>query len=71
MTAEHKNPSRPSSPLNSSTVITDAGVALTLTCEVMNFNVNPNLKEVVSADVTLKPTQSASGDGMNGGGGGA
>jgi len=50
--------------------ISDAGGALTLTCEVMNFNVNQNLEEVVSADVTLKPTQSATGGGMNVGGGG-
>jgi hypothetical protein len=39
--------------------------ALVLTCEVMSFNVNQNLEEVVSADVTLKPTQSASGAGVN------
>ena len=45
--------------------ISDAGGALTLTCEVMNFNVNQNLEEVVSADVTLKPTQSSTGGGMN------
>ena len=49
--------------------ISDAGGALTLTCEVMNFNVNQNLEEVVSADVTLKPTQSSTGGGMNVGGG--
>ena len=49
--------------------ISDAGGSLTLTCEVMNFNVNQNLEEVVSADVTLKPTQSASGGGMNVGSG--
>lgn len=45
--------------------ISDAGGSLILTCEVMNFNVNQNLEEVVSADVTLKPTQSASGGGVN------
>ena len=45
--------------------ISDAGGSLVLTCEVMNFNVNQNLEEVVSADVTLKPTQSTSGGGMN------
>jgi hypothetical protein len=33
--------------------ISDAGGTLTLTCEVMNFNVNQNLEEVISADVTL------------------
>ena len=49
--------------------ISDAGGSLTLTCEVMNFNVNQNLEEVVSADVTLKPTQSSSGSGMNVGSG--
>jgi len=41
--------------------ISDAGGTLTLTCEVMTFNVN----EVISADVTLKPTQSTGGGGMN------
>ncbi len=45
--------------------ISDAGGSLILTCEVMNFNVNQNLEEVVSADVTLKPTQSVSGAGVN------
>jgi len=53
--------------------ISDAGGTLTLTCEVMSFNVNQNLEEVISADVTLKPTQSSTGTGMNvgdGGGGG-
>ncbi|WP_168565158.1 hypothetical protein [Crateriforma spongiae] len=45
--------------------ISDAGGSLSLTCEVMNFDVNQNLEEVVSADVTLKPTQSSSGGGMN------
>jgi hypothetical protein len=45
--------------------ISDAGAALTLTCEVMQFNVNQNLEEVISADVTLKPTQSATGTGIN------
>ena len=45
--------------------ISDAGGSLILTCEVMSFNVNQNLEEVVSADVTLKPTQSASGAGVN------
>ncbi len=43
----------------------DAGRNLTLTCEVMTFNVNQNLEEVISADVTLKPTQSTGGGGMN------
>jgi hypothetical protein len=56
--------------------ISDAGGTLTLTCEVMSFNVNQNLEEVISADVTLKPTQSSTGTGLNvgvvaGGGGGA
>jgi len=32
---------------------------------VMTFNVNQNLEEVISADVTLKPTQSTGGGGMN------
>ena len=45
--------------------ISDAGGSLTLTCEVMTFNVNQNLEEVVSADVTLKPTQSSTGNGIN------
>ena len=45
--------------------ISDAGGTLTLTCEVMQFNVNQNLEEVISADVTLKPTQSATGTGLN------
>ena len=45
--------------------ISDAGGTLTLTCEVMTFNVNQNLEEVISADVTLKPTQSTGGGGMN------
>jgi hypothetical protein len=31
----------------------------------MQFNVNQNLEEVISADVTLKPTQSTSGTGSN------
>lgn len=48
--------------------ISDAGGTLTLTCEVMTFNVNQNLEEVVSADVTLKPTQAATGAGINIGG---
>ena len=56
--------------------ISDAGGTLALTCEVMSFNVNQNLEEVISADVTLKPTQSSTGSGLNvgssgsGGGGG-
>ncbi|MDA9778750.1 hypothetical protein N9D38_09930 [Rubripirellula sp.] len=45
--------------------ISDAGGTLSLTCEVMQFNVNQNLEEVISADVTLKPTQSTSGTGSN------
>ena len=45
--------------------ISDAGGTLILTCEVMTFNVNQNLEEVVSADVTMKPTQSGTGAGMN------
>ena len=45
--------------------ISDAGGTLNLTCEVMTFNVNQNLEEVISADVTLKPTQSSTGNGMN------
>lgn len=57
--------------------ISDAGGTLLLTCEVMQFNVNQNLEEVIAADVTLKPTQSSTGTGLNvgtsgtGGGGGA
>jgi hypothetical protein len=39
--------------------ISDAGGSLTLTCEVMNFNVNQNLEEVVSADVSLDSPSSA------------
>jgi hypothetical protein len=31
----------------------------------MQFNVNQNLEDVISADVTLKPTQSATGSGVN------
>jgi hypothetical protein len=50
--------------------ISDAGGTLALTCEVMQFNVNQNLEEVISADVTLKPTQSSAGAGMNVGSGG-
>ncbi|MGV3483368.1 MAG: phage tail tube protein [Planctomycetaceae bacterium] len=49
--------------------ISDAGGVLSLTCEVMQFTVNQNLEEVISADVTLKPTQSTTGTGMNVGGG--
>jgi hypothetical protein len=49
--------------------ISDAGGTLLLTCEVMQFNVNQNLEEVIAADVTLKPTQSTTGSGMNIGGG--
>ena len=45
--------------------ISDAGGSLALSCEVMQFNVNQNLEEVISADGTLKPTQSASGTGLN------
>ncbi len=45
--------------------ISDAGGSLVLTCEVMNINVNQNLEEVISADVTLKPIQLTSGGGMN------
>ncbi|MEM1227896.1 MAG: hypothetical protein AAGJ40_19570 [Planctomycetota bacterium] len=45
--------------------ISDVGGSLTSTCEVMNVNVNQNLAEAVSADVTLRPTQSSSGGGMN------
>jgi hypothetical protein len=50
--------------------ISDTGGTLLLTCEVMQFNVNQNLEEVIAADVTLKPTQSTTGSGMNIGGGG-
>jgi len=50
--------------------ISDAGGTLTLTCEVMNFTINQQLEEVISADVTLKPTQAASGAGLNVGSGG-
>lgn len=46
-------------------VISDAGGSLALTCEVMTFNVNQNLEEVISADVTCKPTLSITGAGMN------
>ncbi len=49
--------------------ISDAGGTLILTCEVMTFNVNQNLEEVISADVTLKPTQASTGAGMNVGAG--
>jgi hypothetical protein len=45
--------------------ISDIGGVLPLTCEVMQFNVNQNLEDVISADVTLKPTQSATGSGVN------
>lgn len=45
--------------------ISDAGGTLLLTCEVMQFNVNQNLEEVIAADVTLKPTQSTTGTGVN------
>lgn len=45
--------------------VSDAGGALLLTCEVMQFNVNQNLEDVISADVTLKPTQSSTGAGVN------
>jgi hypothetical protein len=45
--------------------ISDAGGTLLLTCEVMQFNVNQNLEEVIAADVTLKPTQSSTGTGVN------
>lgn len=48
--------------------ISDAGGTLVLTCEVMTFNVTQNLEDVVQADVTLKPTQAATGDGINIGG---
>ena len=76
--AEHDNFSRLTSALEeleadcgtpTDVGISDADGSLTLTCEVMNFNVNQNLEEVVSADVTLKPTQSSSGSGMNVGSG--
>ncbi len=50
--------------------ISDAGGTLTLTCEVMNFTINQQLEEVISADVTLKPTQAATGGGLNVGSGG-
>lgn len=49
--------------------ISDAGGTLSLTCECMNFTINQQLEEVISADVTLKPTQSSSGSGANVGGG--
>ena len=41
--------------------ISDAGGSLTLTCEVMNFNVNQNLEEVVSSVVALESLDSTSG----------
>ncbi len=50
--------------------VSDAGGTLTLTCECMNFTINQQLEEVISADVTLKPTQSSAGGGMNVGSGG-
>ncbi|XZE56650.1 hypothetical protein SH139x_002773 [Planctomycetaceae bacterium SH139] len=45
--------------------ISDVGATLTLTCEVMQFNVTQNLEDVIMADVTLKPTQSTLGTGVN------
>ena len=45
--------------------ISDVGASLVLTCEVMQFNVTQNLEEAIVADVTLKPTQSATGTGVN------
>ena len=45
--------------------ISDVGAALILTCEVMGFSVSQNLEEAIVADVTLKPTQSATGTGVN------
>lgn len=50
--------------------ISDAGGTLVLTCEVMQFNIGQNLEDVISAEVTLKPTQSSIGDGVNVGGSG-
>jgi predicted secreted protein len=45
--------------------ISDVGATLILTCEVMGFSVSQNLEEAIVADVTLKPTQSALGTGVN------
>ena len=45
--------------------ISDVGATLILTCEVMQFNVTQNLEDVIAADVTLKPTQSSVGTGVN------
>lgn len=47
--------------------ISDAGdsVALVLDCEVMTFDVNQALEDVISADVTLKPTFKDGGLGIN------
>lgn len=45
--------------------VSEAGESLMLTRDVMSFNVNQNLDEVVSPYVTLKPTHPLSGGGMN------
>lgn len=54
--------------------ISDAGGTLTLACTVTAFNINQSLEEAVTADVTLRPTQSTSivadNTNANGGGGG-
>lgn len=46
-------------------VISDVGASLTLDCEVMGFAVSQNLEEAIVADVTLKPTLSDNGSGIN------
>lgn len=54
--------------------ISDAGGTLTLACTVTAFNINQSLEEAVTADVTMRPTQSttivADNTNANGGGGG-
>jgi hypothetical protein len=45
--------------------ISDVGAALVLDCEVMGFDVNQALEEVIGADVTLKPTVVDGGEGIN------
>lgn len=45
--------------------ISDVGGSMTLTCEVFSFSVSQGLEDVIAADVTLKPTQSTTGAGVN------
>lgn len=40
--------------------ISDAGGTMTLACTVTAFNINQSLEEAVTADVTMRPTQSTS-----------